>query len=375
MEYTRLGSGGPVISRVAYGNSLTAGNQVDEATAHACVRTALDAGITVFDTADVYAEGRGEEVLGRALSGVARESVVICTKVGRGAPAGVRPLSREHVLASADASLRRLGTDHIDLYQAHLYDPATPLEETADAFSELVRAGKVRYVGVSEWAADEIEAFAALDLPLVSNQPQYSMLWRVPQTEVVPACEPLGIGQLAWSPLAGGVLTGKYLPGAYPPLGSRLADARGGDVSLNRFRFLAPEVLDRVALLARATADTGLTLPQLALAWVLGRPGVSAAVTGASSPQQLTANLRAVGARLDEAVRATVDDLLGPVIVTDPRLTLSRMARQRAIGGPSSTGAPAPTGSPSPIGGPVTPSPTDAPVPPVPPVASPEVSA
>ncbi|MFC8216610.1 aldo/keto reductase [Streptomyces sp. NPDC057362] len=334
MEYRRLGASGPVVSRVAFGNSLTAGNQLDDRTAAACVRAALDAGITTFDTADAYAGGRAEEHLGRALAGVDRDAVVICTKVGRGGGPGPGALSRTRIAESLDASLRRLGTGHVDLYQAHLYDDSTPLEETMSAFADAVAAGKVRHVGVSEWAADEIERAAALardlGIELVSNQPQYSMLWRVIEAEVVPACASLGVGQMVWSPLAGGVLTGKYRPGRQPPAGSRAVAAQGGDVSIRRYRFLSEEVLTAVDRVAGLAAEAGLPLPRLALAWVLHNARVDTAVIGASAPEQIARNLAAVDTVLDPELLARVDAALGPVVVTDPELTLSRMLRARA---------------------------------------------
>ncbi|MCT9087705.1 aldo/keto reductase [Streptomyces sp. ASQP_92] len=339
MEYRRLGVSGPVVSRVAFGNSLTAGNQLDDRAAAACVRAALDAGITTFDTADAYAEGRAEEHLGRALAGVDRDTVVICTKVGRGGGPGPGALSRTRIAASLDASLRRLGTGHIDLYQAHLYDDSTPLDETMGAFADAVAAGKIRYVGVSEWAADEIERAAALarelNIPLVSNQPQYSMLWRVIETEVMPACAPLGIGQMVWSPLAGGVLTGKYKPGLKAPAGSRAVAAKGGDVSIQRYRFLSDEVLAAVARVGELAEETGLTTAQLALAWVLRNAQVATAVIGASAPEQIARNLAATEAVLDPELLVRVDAALGPVVVTDPELTLSRMLRAKAAAAPS----------------------------------------
>ncbi|MFI0264707.1 aldo/keto reductase [Streptomyces sp. NPDC017056] len=334
MEYRRLGTNGPLVSRIAFGNSLTAGNQLDDRAATACVRAALDAGITTFDTADAYADGRAEELLGAALAGVDRDSVVVCTKVGRGGPgSGPGALSPARIAGSLDRSLRRLGTGHIDLYQAHLYDDSTPLEDTMRAFADAVAAGKVRYVGVSEWAADEIERAAALardlGVPLVCNQPQYSMLWRVVEAEVAPACERLGIGQLVWSPLAGGVLTGKYRPGQRPPAGSRAVAAKGGDVSIGRWRFLEDDVLEAVARVAALAGEAGLTPAQLALAWVLRGTRVTGAVIGASSPGQIARNLAAADAVLDPGLLRRIDDALGPVVVRDPELTLSRMLRAR----------------------------------------------
>ncbi|MFF9007392.1 aldo/keto reductase [Streptomyces goshikiensis] len=330
MEYRRLGEAGPVVSRVAFGNSLTAGNQLADGRAADCVRAALDAGITTFDTADVYADGRAEELLGTALAGVPRDRVVIGTKVGRGGGG----LGREAVLRGAEASLRRLRTDHIDLYQAHLYDDGTPLEETMGAFAELVASGKVRHVGVSEWAADELgeagRLARELGIPLVSNQPQYNLLWRVIEAEVIPAGAALGIGQIVWSPLAGGVLSGKYLPGGELPEGSRAVSAKGGDVSLRRWRFLEDEVLERVRRLRPLAGEAGLTLPQLALAWVLRNPHVTSAVIGASAPEQIARNLKAVDAVLEADLVARIDEVLGDRVVRDPELTLSRMLRARA---------------------------------------------
>src|SRR5580700_8970651 len=234
MEYRHLGRSGLMVSELAYGNWITHGSQVEEEAAAASVYAALDEGITTFDTADAYASGRAEEVLGRALNGVRRGSVEIFTKVywPTGAGPNDRGLSRKHITESLHASLRRLGTDYVDLYQAHRYDHETPIEETMRAFDDLVRAGKVLYVGVSEWRAEEISAAlrAAGDLGLdriVSNQPQYNMLWRVIEAEVVPLCEKEGIGQIVWSPIAQGALTGKYLPGSPPPADSRATDPSG----------------------------------------------------------------------------------------------------------------------------------------------------
>lgn len=326
MQYVSLGAGGLMVSRVSFGNSLTHGNQVEDETAGRCVHAALDAGITTFDTADVYADGRAEELLGKILAGQRRSDLVLCTKVGRSRRPGPNEgrLSRKHLLDSADASLRRLGTDYIDLYQAHRWDDGTPLEETMSAFADLVHGGKVRYVGVSEWTADQIAAGAALArelrIPLVSNQAQYSLLWRVVEQEVIPASTAAGVGQMVWSPLAGGVLTGKYRPGRAAPAGSRVSDAEGGAVSVNRWNFLDEGVLGAVAALAPLAEEAGLSLPELALAWVLRNPAVSTAVTGASRPEQLTANLRALDVRLDDELVERVEAVLAPVVVRDPAL-------------------------------------------------------
>ena len=241
MEFRRLGRSGLSVSEISYGNWITHGSQVEEDQAHACVRAALDAGITTFDTADVYANTRAESVLGRALSGQRRESLEIFTKVfwptGPGGP-NDGGLSRKHIIESANASLQRLQTDYVDLYQAHRFDESVPLEETFLAFADLVRAGKVLYIGVSEWNADQIERGAELarelKVPFISNQPQYSMLWRVIEAEVIPASEQAGLSQIVWSPIGQGVLTGKYLPGQAPPAGSRATDESGGKDVISR---------------------------------------------------------------------------------------------------------------------------------------------
>jgi aryl-alcohol dehydrogenase-like predicted oxidoreductase len=325
MEFRRLGGSGLHISELAYGNWLTHGSQVEEDAATACVRTALDAGITTFDTADVYAETKAESVLGRALAGVRRESYELCTKVywPTGPGRNDRGLSRKHVIESCHASLRRLETDYVDLYQAHRYDVETPLEETLRAFDDLVRDGKVLYVGVSEWRADQVAA--ALTLAdemgfdrIISSQPQYSMLWRVIEAEVLPLCEREGVGQIVWSPLAGGVLTGKYAPGEPVPEGSRATDPTGSQFLR---RMLTDDVLTAVAQLAPLAADAGLSLAQLSLAWVLQRPGVSAAIIGATRPEQVAENVKAVGVRLDEDLMRRIDNVLDPVVERDPAKT------------------------------------------------------
>jgi aryl-alcohol dehydrogenase-like predicted oxidoreductase len=327
MEHRRLGSSGLWVSEIAYGNWLTHASQVAEDAATACVHAALDAGITTFDTADVYAQTGAEAVLGRALAGQRREGLEILTKVywPTGPGPNDRGLSRKHIMESAHGSLRRLQTDYIDVYQAHRFDHHTPLEETLTAFDDLVRQGKVLYVGVSEWRAEEIRA--ALDLAeemgldrIVSNQPQYSMLWRVIEAEVIPLCEEVGIGQVVWSPMAQGVLSGKYLPGAPVPEGSRAADTTGaGFIS----RWLEPDVLTRVQELRPLAEEAGLSMPQMAVAWVLGNPNVSAAIVGASRPEQLQDSVRASGVVLDDDLRAAIDDVLGEAIEGDPARTAS----------------------------------------------------
>ncbi|GAB3201420.1 aldo/keto reductase family protein [Geodermatophilus arenarius] len=324
MEYRRLGRSGLTISEIAYGNWLTHGGQVEEDAAQACVRAALDAGITTFDTADVYAGTRAESVLGRALAGQRREGLEIFTKVywPTGPGPNDRGLGRKHVTESCDASLRRLQTDHIDLYQAHRYDPTVPLEETMTAFADLVRAGKVLYVGVSEWRAEEIAAGAALardlGIQLISNQPQYSMLWRVIEDEVVPTSQREGVSQIVWSPLAQGVLTGKYRPGEQPPADSRAGHSEAGQSMRG---FLRDDVLSRVQELRAVADDLGLSMAQLAVAWVLQNDNVAAAIIGATRPEQVHDNVKAAGVRLEDDVMARIDEVLGDVVERDPAKT------------------------------------------------------
>ncbi len=327
MEHRHLGRSGLKVSEIAYGNWITHGSQVAEDAARRCVEAALDEGITTFDTADVYAGTRAEEVLGRALRGVRRESVEIFTKVywPTGPGPNDRGLSRKHIMESAHASLRRLQTDYLDMYQAHRYDHATPPEETLRAFDDLVRQGKVLYVGVSEWRAEEIASAlriatgAGLDR-IVSNQPQYNMIWRVIESEVIPECEKEGIGQIVWSPIAQGALTGKYLPGGAPPPGSRATDPSGSDFIED---YLTDDILGRVQRLRPVAGEAGLSLAQLAVAWVLQNPNVSAAIVGATRPEQVRENVRAAGVRLDHELMRRIDEILGPVIERDPASTAS----------------------------------------------------
>src|SRR5215210_350882 len=303
MEFRHLGRSGMLVSAISYGNWITHGSQVEEEAATSCVRAALDLGITTFDTADVYAGTRAEDVLGRALEGQRREGLEIFTKVfwPTGPGRNDRGLSRKHMMESINGSLRRLRTDHVDLYQAHRYDYATPLEETMEAFADVVHSGKAHYIGVSEWRADEIREghrlARELRIPLVSNQPQYNMLWRVIESEVVPTCEELGIGQVVFSPIAQGVLTGKYKPGEDYPEGSRATDEKGGADMISRW--LDDDVLTRVQRLRSLADEAGLSLATLAVAWVLQNPNVSAAIIGASRPEQVTANVKAAGVKLD----------------------------------------------------------------------------
>ena len=313
------------ISEIAYGNWLTHGSQIEEERAVACVKAALDVGITTFDTADVYAGTRAETVLGAALAGVRRESCELFTKVywPTGPGPNDRGLGRKHIIESCHASLRRLRTDHLDLYQAHRYDASVPLPETLRAFEDLVRQGKVLYVGVSEWSAAQIAD--ALRLAgemgfdrIISSQPQYSMLWRVIEEEVVPLCRKEGIGQIVWSPLAQGVLTGKYRPGEPVPEGSRATDRTGAQFIR---RYLSDPVLERVQRLRDVAEDVGLSLAQLAVAWVLQNDNVSAAIIGATRPEQVRENVRAAGVRLPSETLTAIDEALDGVIERDPALT------------------------------------------------------
>jgi aryl-alcohol dehydrogenase-like predicted oxidoreductase len=326
MQHRHLGRSGLLVSEISYGNWLTHGSQVEEEQALACVRAALDNGITTFDTADVYAGTKAESVLGRALHGERRQGLEIFTKVFW--PTGPGPndvgLSRKHILESIDGSLQRLQTDYVDLYQAHRFDRTTPLEETMLAFSDVVRAGKALYIGVSEWRAEEIRAAKQLadelHVPLVSNQPQYNMIWRVIEAEVVPACEELGLSQIVWSPIAQGALTGKYKPGEQPPQGSRATDQRGADMIR---RFLDDDILRRVQELVPIAADLGLSMAQLAVTWVLQNDNVASAIVGASRPEQVVDNVKASGVALEPDVLKGIDEVLGDSIERDPAKTQS----------------------------------------------------
>ena len=334
MDFRYLGNSGLKISEITYGNWLTHGSQVENDVATTCVHAALDAGITTFDTADVYANTKAESVLGEALKGQRRESLEIFTKVywptGPGGHNDVG-LSRKHILESIDGSLRRLGTDYVDLYQAHRYDTETPLEETMQAFADVVRQGKALYIGVSEWTAEQIRAGHALSrelgISLVSSQPQYSMLWRVIEDEVVPTCRELGIGQIVWSPIAQGVLTGKYQPGQAPPEGSRATDEKGGADMIARF--MNDDVLSRVQKLRPVADDLGLSMAQLAIAWVLQNDNVSAAIIGASRPEQVHDNVKAAGVQIPAEAMARIDEALGDVVERDPGKTAQTAPQTR----------------------------------------------
>jgi aryl-alcohol dehydrogenase-like predicted oxidoreductase len=331
MEYRHLGRSGMLVSEISYGNWITHGSQVEEDAAVACVQAALEVGISTFDTADVYAQGRAEEVLGRALKSERRAGLEIFTKVfwPVGPGRNDRGLSRKHILESIDNSLRRLQTDYVDLYQAHRYDYATPLEETMEAFADVVRAGKALYIGVSEWRASQIRAAVPLarelKIQLVSNQPQYSMLWRVIEAEVVPASEELGLGQVVFSPIAQGVLTAKYQPGQPPPAGSRATDEKSGAVFIRRF--LTDEVLGTVQKLVPIAQQAGLSPAQLAVAWVLQNPNVSSAIIGATRPDQVRENAKAAGVRLDPGLLKAIDEVLDPIVERDAERTESPAQR------------------------------------------------
>lgn len=323
VNYRYLGNSGFKVSEITYGNWLTHGSQVEADAAIATVKKALDLGITTFDTADVYANTKAESVLGEALKGQRRESLEIFTKVyWPTGPQGPNDtgLSRKHIMDAAHGSLHRLGVDYIDLYQAHRYDYETPLEETFTAFADLVRQGKVLYIGVSEWTAEQLREGAALakelKIQLVSNQPQYSALWRVIEEKVVPASEELGISQIVWSPMAQGVLSGKYLPGEAVPEGSRATDDKGGASFIKGF--LRDDVLEAVQKLKPIAEEAGLTMPQLAIAWVLQNPNVAAALVGASRPEQLVDTIKASGVTFDDDMKTAIDEALADVAVTDP---------------------------------------------------------
>ena len=334
MEFRYLGNSGLKISEITYGNWLTHGSQVENDVATQCVRAALDEGITSFDTADVYANTAAETVLGDALKGERRESLEIFTKVyWPTGPKGPNDsgLSRKHIMESINGSLERLQTDYVDLYQAHRYDTETPLEETMQAFADVVRQGKALYIGVSEWTADQIRAGAPLarelGFQLISSQPQYSMLWRVIEAEVIPASQELGISQIVWSPIAQGVLSGKYKPGQAPPAGSRATDDKGGAQMIERF--MRDDVLEPVQKLAPVADEVGLSMAQLAIAWVLQNDNVAAALVGASRPEQVSENVKAAGVRIPAELMSRIDDVLGDVVERDPGKTAANSPQSR----------------------------------------------
>jgi aryl-alcohol dehydrogenase-like predicted oxidoreductase len=313
MKLRRLGSSDLEVSEISLGSWLTYSGGVDREQAKACVDAAFDAGINFIDTANVYGRGAAEELLGEVLAGRERASYVLATKVFFPMSDSDRGLSAAQIHKQIDASLTRLRTDYVDLYQCHRFDPETPLEETMGALSEVVRAGKARCIGFSEWPAEKIDE--SLALPgverWVSSQPQYSMLWRAPEAEVIPLCEREQISQIVWSPLAQGVLTGKYQPGEPPP-----QDSRAASDSMSAFidRLVAPPVLEAVQRLLPVAEQAGLTMVQLALAWVLRRQNVASAIVGASRPEQVHANASASGIELDADTLAAIDTALGDVV-------------------------------------------------------------
>ena len=328
MEYRRLGSTGMYVSEISYGNWITHGSQVEQEAAIKCVKTAFDLGITTFDTADVYAGTRAETVLGKALKGIRRESYELFTKVywPTGTGKNDRGLSRKHIMESCHASLKRLNVDHIDLYQMHRFDFETPLEESLQAFEDLVRQGKVNYIGFSEWTAAQISAALKIQdargySRFVSSQPQYSALWRVIEAEVVPLSRKEEIGQIVWSPIAQGVLTGKYKPGAKPPAGSRATDKKSGAGMISRW--MRDEVLEAVQKLQPVADSVGLTMSQLAIAWVLQNDNVSSAIMGATKPSQVKENVKASGVKLDASVMSAIDSALGTLPERDPKQNIS----------------------------------------------------
>jgi len=312
MLYRKLGSSDLIVSEIALGSWLTYGAGVDVTKSVACVHKALSLGITLIDTSNIYGRGAAETVLGNALQGVDRSSYVLATKLFFPMTATDRGLSRAQIKKQLDASLVRLKTDYVDLYQCHRYDPETPLEETMTALTEAVQSGKVRYIGFSEWPVDKIRA--AIRLPnvaqFVSSQPQYSMLWRQPEKEVFSLCAKNGISQIVWSPLAQGILTGKYRPGTPIPADSRAASpSMGGFLGKGR---LNDAVLQKVQNLIPIAREAGLTMSQLALAWVLRQPNVASAIIGATKPEQVAENAAASGHSLGESVLALIDAALGP---------------------------------------------------------------
>lgn len=314
MQYRNVGRWGVKISEVGLGSWLTYGGSVDEESARACIKRAYDLGVTFFDTANVYARGRAEEIVGRAVSGFRRDSIVLATKVffPMGEGPNDRGLSRKHVMEQAHLSLKRLGVDYVDLYQCHRYDPETPLEETMQALTEVVRAGKARYIGFSEWSPQNIaDAFAIPGVErFVSSQPQYSLLWRRPEQKVIPLCREKHVSQIVWSPLAQGVLTGKYLPGAKPA-----ADTRAASDTMSQpiQGWMRTEILEAVQTIKPIAKEAGCTLGQFALAWVLREPNVASAIVGASRPAQLVENIGASGLSIDPVLFKKAEEIVAKV--------------------------------------------------------------
>ena len=324
MEYRRLGTTGMYVSEISYGNWITHGSQVESDAAIKCVKTAYELGITTFDTADVYAGTKAETVLGKALKGMRRESYELFTKVywPTGTGKNDRGLSRKHIIESCNASLKRLQTDHIDLYQMHRFDYETPVEESLSAFDDLIRAGKVHYIGFSEWNAAQISNALKIQDErgynrFVSSQPQYSALWRVIETEVVPLSIAEGIGQIVWSPMAQGILSGKYLPGKKAPADSRATDKKSGAGMISGW--MRDEVLTAVQKLKPIAEEAGLSMSQMAIAWVLQNPNVSSAIMGATTPKQVKENVKASGIKLSADTMKAIDKALGNLPEKDPK--------------------------------------------------------
>jgi 1-deoxyxylulose-5-phosphate synthase len=314
MNFRKLGSSDIEVSEISLGSWLTYSGGVEREQAEACVKAAFEVGINFIDTANVYGRGAAETLLGEVLSGYERSDYVLATKVYFEMSPVDRGLSAAQIHKQIDASLARLKTDYVDLYQCHRYDPDTPLEETMAALTEVVQAGKARHIGFSEWPVEKIEASLALPNTArwVSSQPQYSMLWRAPEAEVIPLCEQEGISQIVWSPLGQGVLTGKYRPGEPPPV-----DSRAASESMSGFidRLIEPRVLEAVQRLRPVAERAECSMAQLALAWVLRQPNVASAIVGASRPEQVHANASASGVTLSAETLATVDEALGDVVV------------------------------------------------------------
>jgi aryl-alcohol dehydrogenase-like predicted oxidoreductase len=314
VNFRRLGSSDIEVSEISLGSWLTYSGGVAREQAQACVKATFDAGINFIDTANVYGRGAAETLLGEVLGASERSSYVLATKLYFPMSPTDRGLSAAQIHKQIDASLERLRTDHVDLYQCHRYDDDTPLEETMGALTEVVRAGKARHIGFSEWPVENVEASLALarSARWVSSQPQYSMLWRGPEAALIPLCEREHISQIVWSPLGQGVLTGKYRPGEAPP-----ADSRAASASMSGFidRLLRPSVLEAVQRLAPVAEQAGLSMPQLALAWVLRQPNVASAIVGATRPEQVHANASASGVALSADTLTAVEDALGEVAV------------------------------------------------------------
>jgi aryl-alcohol dehydrogenase-like predicted oxidoreductase len=321
MRYRKLGSSDLEVSEISLGSWLTYSGGVELDQTRACTDAAFEAGINFFDTANVYGRGAAETAWGDILSGRPRDSYVLATKVWgqMSDDPGDRGLSAAHIAKEIDASLRRLQTDHVDLYQAHRFDPDVPIEETIEALQQVVASGKARYLGFSEWTTEQIQAaidIAGSDL-FVSSQPQYSMLWQAPEAELFPLCDANGISQIVWSPLAQGLLTGKYRPGEEPPADSRAAS---GAMNYAMGPLLSDAPLRAVDRLRPVAEQAGVSLPELALAWALRRPELASAIVGASRPEQVHANVKASGIELSPDTLAAIDEALGDTPIKEPRL-------------------------------------------------------